>query len=187
MNSSEGQSVAALRAGDRQVHEAFVDRCYVPLFQWLHWLSGDFDAAAEMTQQAFAACWESLVRADGSIDAQVWLFGIGRNVWRNAIRRNARDRRIRDKISQFAESQIVNNQGQPAATIDAESVAEIREAVAALAIDIREPLTLRYWGGLSYAQIAHALSITPTLARQRVFQGRNQLRRRLEPRLRRSS
>jgi RNA polymerase sigma factor (sigma-70 family) len=180
-NSAEAWSLATLQSGDRCLQEAFVDRFYAPLFRWLHWLGGDYEDAADLTQQTFAACWDSFRRADPSTDAQVWLFAIGRNVWRNAIRARDKRRRIREERVPFSKSQGANDTAEPDPLIAAECAAEIRESVADLPVDIREAVTLRYWVGLSYAQIAQTLSITPELARQRVFLGRNQLRRRLAP------
>ncbi len=180
-NSAEVWSIAALRTGDRRLQEAFVDRFYAPLFRWLHWLSGDNEDAADMTQQTFAACWDSFDRADVTMDAQIWLFAIGRNVWRNAVRTRLTRRRAREKEARLSIPCGRSDECGADPAIAAECAAEIRKAVADLPVDIREAVTLRYWAGLSYAQIAQTLSITPEHARQRVFQGRNRLRRRLEP------
>ena len=61
----------------------------------------------------------------------------------------------------------------------AECAAAIRLAVTRLPVELREALTLRYWQDHSYREIAEILSISAVLARQRVFQARNKLRREL--------
>ncbi|MBI3466821.1 MAG: hypothetical protein HY000_27730 [Planctomycetes bacterium] len=58
----------------------------------------------------------------------------------------------------------------------AECAAEVRQAVAALPIEYREAVTLRYWQELSYAEVAQILEVTPELARWRVYRGREILR-----------
>lgn len=75
------RSLEALRSGGREAQEVFVDRYYTALFRWLHWLTGDRDRAADLTQETFATFWRCLHSADPSAEAHVWLFAVGRNVW----------------------------------------------------------------------------------------------------------
>ena len=175
MSGVESWSLGTLKHADRGVHEEFVHALYGPLFRWLHWLCGDREEAADLTQQTFVGCWESLARADPSLKAKVWLFAIGRNTWRNALRSRLRDRSV---SNDGMRTEVVDSRTDSAleAAMTAECANALRHAVADLPEDVREAVSLRYWADLSYADIAATLSITPELARQRTFVGRNQLR-----------
>ena len=47
-----------------EVCEAFVDRHYTQVFRFFQWLTADREAAADLTQETFAAFWESIARKD---------------------------------------------------------------------------------------------------------------------------
>jgi RNA polymerase sigma-70 factor (ECF subfamily) len=170
-----------IRIADRQVCEAFVDDAYADLFRWFHWLTNDVDNAADLVQATLLAFWESLGSGDASIEARHWLFGIGRNVWRNYCRQKQRSP---STAVGFFENDALHPTTEDDEAVEsasaAESAAEIRAAVAELPIEISEAVTLRYWQSWSYAEIAKLLEISEVSARQRVFQGREWLRRRLK-------
>jgi RNA polymerase sigma-70 factor (ECF subfamily) len=180
VSASESGSLRSLRRGGSEVQEEFVRANYAPLFRWLHWLSGEYEEAADLTQETFAAFWDSVEEGNASAEARVWLFAVGRNVWRNAVR--CRHRVRRNLGNRVANAEFQDRRSDPAlqAVLTAQCAAEIRSAVSQLAPDIAEAVTLRYWAGCSYAEMADVLSISPELARQRVFQGRKQLRRQLK-------
>src|SRR5947199_5824680 len=81
-------AVAALRAGERRACEAFVDAHYRGVYRFFTWLTGNPEAAEDLTQETFTAFWESL--ADGrrtvAPDLKAWLYGIARNRWRKRCR-----------------------------------------------------------------------------------------------------
>ncbi len=172
------RSLDALRSGGREAQEGFVDRHYTALFRWLHWLTGDREHAADLTQETFVAFWRCLHSADPSVQAHVWLFAVGRNVWRQDCRQQQR-RAATQEIPDGGLGDKREASSASEALMGAERAAQVRQAVADLSPDLREALTLRYWQGYSYSEMAGLLSISPELARQRAFQGREQLRCRL--------
>jgi len=171
------RSLEALRSGGREAQEVFVDRYYTALFRWLHWLTGDRERAADLTQETFVAFWRCLPSADPSAEAHVWLFAVGRNVWRHDCRQQRRV--ARQEILDGGPGDRREASSASEVLMGAERAAQVRRAVADLSPDFREALTLRYWQGYSYSEMAALLSISPELARQRAFQGREQLRCRL--------
>ena len=169
-----------LRVNGREACEHFVDAHYADLFRWLHWLTGDPDEAADLTQATFLSFWESMDAGKSSTEARTWLFSIGRNVWRNVCRQRHQVGRTSGDTThdgdQTEGSRVVSPVDGAAAV---EQATAIRQAVVDLPFDLREAITLRYWQDRPYNEMAAILGITPELARQRVFQGRKRLRGRL--------
>ena len=179
-DSSQPNSLGTLRTSDRSEREAFVDRTYADLFRWFHWLTHDRDQAADLTQATFLSFWKALESGGRSTSARVWLFAIGRNLWRKGCRRWHQEDRLWANASQ--EDPLAEASAEPSPYEEmnaAECAADIRSAVVELRADLREALTLRYWQDYSYHEIAEVLGVTPEVARQRAFQGRRLLRQRL--------
>src|SRR5207253_9654939 len=57
---AEPEVLDRLRAWDRKAGEAFVDAHYRGVYGFFLWLTNDRDAAADLTQETFAAFWETL-------------------------------------------------------------------------------------------------------------------------------
>jgi RNA polymerase sigma-70 factor (ECF subfamily) len=170
-------TLGTLRSRTRAFREMFVDACYADAFRWFHWLTRDDDRSADLTQETFRAFWESLGSGDCDTLARVWLFSIGRNVWRNACRRQSRNLAFSERAGELERLRVSSKDLPAADRIFADERARaIRVAVADLPTDLREAATLRYWEDYSYNEIAAVLDITPELARQRVFQARKLLR-----------
>jgi RNA polymerase sigma-70 factor (ECF subfamily) len=167
----------ALRARDKDACEAFVDGHYRGVHRFLSWLTGDADAAADLTQETFAAFWQSLdhVNAPDAGDLKAWLYGIARNRWRKR-RRDAR--RLAMSLDEIDELQEQTPGPQALALLASERERVVR-AVADLPPDYREALALRVFEELSYREIARALAINENLARWRAHQARRMLAARL--------
>jgi RNA polymerase sigma-70 factor (ECF subfamily) len=172
-----GELLERLRRRDRTVCEQFVEAHYRGVYRMFLWLTNRPDAAADLTQEAFAAFWGSLSRpaAESAPDPKAWLYGIARNRWR----KRCRDARECDGLEEAA-AVIDGALGPEASLIRAVDTERIAAAVAALPPDYREALVLRVFDELEYPQIAAALGIAEGLVRWRVHQARQRLRTALE-------
>ena len=146
--------------------DAFVDAHYRRLFAWLCWLTGRRDLAADLTQETFAAFWESLGRKPVR-EPVVWLFRIARNRWRKACR----GRRVRSTDERGLQH-VHDNRGGPAERIaDDEFTQRVASLVGDLPVSVREALALHYWSDLSHEQIARIQGVPAALVRWRVIAG----------------
>jgi RNA polymerase sigma-70 factor, ECF subfamily len=161
----------------REEREAVVDAHYRGVYRLLLWLTNDPDAAADLTQETFAAFWESTARqAPAAVpDLKAWLYGIARNRWRKRCR-DARAARA-ESIEAEAARELPDQAPGPEVLALAEAEAEtVTTAFAALPADYREALALRVFEELGYAEIAALLGISEGLARWRAHRGRLLLR-----------
>jgi len=163
-----------LRAGAREVCSQFVGDEYTGVYRWLYRLTGRSDEAADLTQESFAAFWESLSRELPRVSPRTWLYAIARNQWR---------KHCRDREPEQAEAIEEIEAPAPSAWTPAEReefTAAVASALAQLSPELREAFSLRLWHEFEYTQIAAVPGISPSLARWRFFRARQLVRGRLK-------
>jgi RNA polymerase sigma-70 factor (ECF subfamily) len=130
-----------------------------------------FDVVAE----TFAIAWRR--RADMPTDpaeSRPWLFGIARRCLANAARSSTRASRLGQRLADSFEPGAVPD---PAAVHERSAYADlVQAALDRLPADDRELLTLVAWEGLTPAQAAGVLGLTPGAARVRLHRARARLR-----------
>jgi RNA polymerase sigma-70 factor (ECF subfamily) len=173
LRPSTGAAGAVDRA-DQAACDAFVDAQYPRLFAWFCWLTGHRDRAADLTQESFAAFWESLGRKPVREPA-IWLFRIARNRWRKACRA-----RPLAPTGEHGLEAVPHRGPDPDHRIARD---EFTQRVAACVLElpgtVREAVALHYWNDLSHDQIARVQGVPAALVRWRVHRGRRLLKDRL--------
>jgi len=108
-----------------------------------------------------------------------WLFGIARNVAREALRERARETR-RVELSDHAVVNLCDERATPAGELlDKELKDVTREAVAALDEDKRVVFVLRVYRQYSYEEIAAVTGFSLPKIRNDLYRARAEMRRRL--------
>lgn len=171
-----------LRDRERAACEAFVDAHYQGVHSFFQWLTNSREAAADLTQETFAAFWESTNRPAGvePEDVKAWLYGIARNRWRKRCRGARTSIHDHATALELALEQADRAPGPEHRVLSEWETTRVMEAVAALPPDYREALALRVFRDLTGAQAAAALGISEGLVRWRVHQARVLLRASLE-------
>lgn len=125
------------------------------------------DAASEV----FTVAWRKLSRVPGEPETLPWLYGVARNVVRNA----ERSRRRRDRLAAKAVSTA------PASgTTNPEPDDEVMSALARLRPDDQEILRLHAWEDLGPSDIAVVMNISTRAASMRLHRARRRLADQLE-------
>jgi len=176
VSTSDNRQFEPLREGDETACLRFVREHYEGLYRWLYRLTGRRHWAEDLTQESFAAFWESLKRTTPHTSARTWLYSIARNVWRKDCRsRRAARQSEGDHLDEMASSSA----GPPALLEEREFADALEAAVGELSPEFREVFSLRLWHEFDYAQIAAVQGISPDLARWRFFRARGRIRDRL--------
>ena len=167
-----------LTSGDQAACEDFVREHYAGVFRWFMWLTSDQEKAADLTQDTFAGFWHSIQQKIPEAAPKVWLFAIGRNLWR----KHCRNKKRREKEEGPAPLDYVEgNDPEPSRVAEQADLARRIEAeVAELPDDYREAFTLRLWQDFDYDEIAEVQGITRDLARWRYFRARQMIRSRVK-------
>jgi RNA polymerase sigma-70 factor (ECF subfamily) len=172
LDEPDPRVVGAARSGDIAAFEELVRRYQGHVWRLALHLLHDSDLASDATQEAFVRAYRFLPRYRGESKFSTWLFSIARNCALDEARRATRRKRITDR----AEAQPV------AASRDVGVAIEVREAVAALPLDLREPIVMIDMFGISYKEVAAILKTPEGTIKSRVHRARELLVASLTPR-----
>lgn len=146
-----------IRAGDESAFESFFDDVYPGLVAFLRHRTGSAALAEDIAQDAFVALWERRagIDPDRSLRAYVYRAALNRAV--SLGRRRRLELRMRDWLRA-----TVSSAPLPDADLRGDELrGAIHAAVAALPARCREVFLLARDGGMSYAEIAATLALSP--------------------------
>jgi RNA polymerase sigma-70 factor (ECF subfamily) len=165
VDEPDPQVVAAARRGDTAAFEQLVRRYQPDVWRLSFHLVHDRGLADDVTQDAFVRAFRFLRRYRGDARFTTWLFAITRNCALDELRRSGRRKKISDLLER-----------QPhAARPDQTTGIEVREALAALPVELREPIVLIDMFGCSYKDVASMMKLPEGTVKSRVHRGREVL------------
>ncbi|MDQ3939843.1 MAG: sigma-70 family RNA polymerase sigma factor [Actinomycetota bacterium] len=154
--------VAAAKGGERHAFEQIVRSYQADVWRLAFHLLHDEMLADDATQEAFVRAFRFLQRYRGDSKFSTWLFSIARNCALDEGRRAGRRRRVLEKV-----------EAQPRASATEQGTAiEVREAVASLPIELREPIVLIDMMGSPYKDVASVLGLPEGTIKSRVHRAR---------------
>ena len=168
--------------GDREAMNTLIRRHANGLLTFIHRMIGDRHRAEELFQEVFLAAWVCRRTYCPGDSFRPWLFGIARNKCRADFRKKrpvAVDFQAEPPVPVLA-----GGPGPAETALASERAVHVAHAVATLPERQRMVVVLRMWNGLSYREIAHAMSSTEGTVRSHMFHALSAMRRYLEPRMR---
>jgi RNA polymerase sigma-70 factor (ECF subfamily) len=163
----------------RVAFEALYRESRDDLYAYAAGLLRDGSAAEEVTAQAFERAWRKRRQIDperGSTRA--WLFGIARNAALDELRRRSRQAALADQADG---APVPAGRGALAGGGDPAEVAvrrtALKQAIAALSGRERELVALKFFAGLSNAEIAEVIGASESNAGTRLHRVVEKLRR----------
>ena len=147
------------------------------VYAYLSGLLRDRSAAEEVTAQAFERAWRKRrqIRPDRG-SARAWLFGIARNAALDELRRRSRQAEMREDSAAEAHASGPGARRADPASAAVDRVA-LRQAVEALGGRDRELVALKFFAGLSNAEIAAVIGTSESNAGTRLHRVVEKLRR----------
>jgi RNA polymerase sigma-70 factor, ECF subfamily len=178
--------VERAQQGDRQAFRQLVERHQRRAFAIAIGLVRDENDAREIVQEAFLRVYRSLDRFEGSSSFFTWLFRIVTNLGIDHIRKPARRETELFDNPQVAEdadtfSFVAHIDGaDPADVVRRREIAErIHEALEALPPYHRTVIIMREVEGMSYQEMAEAMSVSKGTIMSRLFHARQKLQKAL--------
>ena len=180
MNSSE-DLISRSRAGDQEAFRLIFERYARPVLSFIYDLVGQRDLAEELTQETFVRAFKSLKSVRDDTKLSSWLFGIGRNVAREAIRARRRDNQ--NVETDFLEGQLeTGRQVSPAQDLlNKELNSAMHNALALLDEDHRLVFVLKVFRQCSYREIVDVTGFTLAKVKTDLHRARLEVRRRMGP------
>ncbi|HVH85260.1 MAG TPA: sigma-70 family RNA polymerase sigma factor [Terriglobales bacterium] len=168
---AQGHDVDALA----EIYRLYVRR----VFGLCRYMLDSRENAEDATSEVFLKLQRSIERYDGSIPFSRWLLRVAGNQCIDALRRRKRGlQQIVEVEEGVAVVEAANSEPLPlAAVLSTEERAQVRDAIARLPENYRVPLVLRYYGELSYDEIAEQLGLHRNYVAGLIFRAKQELRR----------
>lgn len=168
-------SAAVFTLGDNKAkrYELLVKHYHADLYRYGYWLCKDADIAQDLVQETFLRAWRSLDSLLDANAAKAWLITILRRENARRFERKqfdyddgAEQDSLADTVQSSAEQQYDNQ--------------IVRQHLAALPEEYREPLVLQALGGFSSDEIASLLQLNVNTVNTRLFRARKLMRASLD-------
>ena len=139
------------------------------------------ESAEDATSEVFLKLQRSIESYNGSIPFPRWLLRVAGNQCIDALRRRKRGlQQIVEVEEGVAVIEPATSEPSPlGAVLSMEERARVRDAIARLPENYRVPLVLRYYGELSYDEIAQQLGLHKNYVAGLIFRAKQELRRKL--------
>ncbi len=174
-DDSDAALAARAVKGNRSAFNIIVQRYQEPLYRFIRRYVGDADEAYDLLQETFVSAWQALGRYDPSRPAATWLRRIALNKCRDWGRR----RTVRRFF--YGATSLDSAQAQDAAASanvddgDETALTNLDRAIATLPSQLKEPLLLTAFEGLSQIAAGEALGISAKAVETRVYRARKLL------------
>lgn len=150
------------------------EKCSGNLYSFLIRMTGDFDDAADVLQEAVYRGFKSRNRFRKDSSFSTWLYRIAINVWKNQRKRTAH--KVMMEMEQIPLMESETNITPEKVLSGKQAFEDISEALNMLDEKYRAPFLLRQVDGFSYREIAEVMEIDENAARVRVYRARHALR-----------
>lgn len=168
--------------------EALVARTKRQAYNLAYRMTGNREAAEDLTQEAYLRAFRSFDRYDRSLPFENWLFRILTNLFVDSLRRRPKqqhlslDRAIASEDGEDGHTfDVPDPDADPERIVMREVMDErLQQALEALPPHFRTAVLLCDVEGLSYDEIARAMNTSVGTVRSRIHRGRRLLRRHME-------
>ena len=178
----DAQAVERCRAGQADAFAAVVERHQAAVYGTALRLVGDRDAALDVANATFYKAYRALDSVDPMRPLRPWLVRIATNEALNWLRSRRREREqvLGSEASEVAFTQLPAADDPEAAALASERREQVRAALARLPERYRLILTLRFFGDLSYQEIAEQTGQDANTVGVQLLRARQMLKRELQ-------
>ncbi len=175
------------KRGDRDAYDALVRAYEKRVYNLAYRLSGNYDEANDISQDAFLRVFQALKLFRGEANFSTWLFRIVTNVYLDRRKRTRNKQHLSlEEYIELDENSVARQIEDPGPTPDVlaethERTALLQTAITALPDYQRTMVVLYHTEGLSYDEIAEVLSLPIGTVKSRLNRARLTLREKLEP------
>ncbi|MEE9311629.1 MAG: RNA polymerase sigma factor [Planctomycetota bacterium] len=158
-------------SGDKHAYGQLVERHYGAAYASAYGVSGNASDAEEIAQETFV---QAYIKLDRLREPKAWLGWIWRIARDLSLKRIRKHKRI---IMTGNAPDLKTEEARPSDGLDKEEEkSALLAAIDLLPEDMRQAVQMKYWQGLSYAEMAERTGIAEGALYQRVCRGLKQLR-----------
>lgn len=179
------QYVLLCQKGETEAFEVLVERHQKKMLNIAFRMTGNYDEACDITQEAFVAAYKSIKTFKAEAKFSTWLYRIVVNYSKNRLKQmsvlNKREGLCIDDSEEKRQEATINpsfvNHDHPGTQIEArEREYHVRKCITSLDDEYREVLVLRDIQGFSYDEIREILKIPDGTVKSRLSRARNALK-----------
>ncbi len=184
-DQQDAQDMSRLAGGHDAALNALMERHGGRLYQYLFRSLQNEEDAADLAQETFVRVYQHRAAYDARQKFTTWLYAIASNLVRDRYRWRSRHPQVSleaERQDEQAEWQqkLASPERTPVENLQiGERAQAVREAVAALPEELRQPLILAVYQELPQAEIARILKCSVKAVETRIYRARQQLRARL--------
>ncbi|MDF1739134.1 MAG: RNA polymerase sigma factor [Verrucomicrobiales bacterium] len=170
-----------LKNGDDLALNALMDRWRKPILGYLYRTTGNYETAADLTQEVFVRVYRSRRKYRPSGSSTSYLFTIAANLARNHFRWSKRhpEAELTDAVTSDLQSD--SSKSDPSALLErGEAGVNVRKAVQSLPEKLRTPVILFHFNELPQSEIASILNCSEKTVETRLYRARKMMRPLLE-------
>ena len=172
----EPEWVEAIRSGDPAAFEALFLAYHAPLCSFAYRYLGARELAEEIVQEVFLCVWERRAGWDVRSSVRSYLLTAVRNAALSYLRHERVVRRSQAEVRAIHETVAASPEVR---ALEAETVVAVRQAIGRLPDRCRLVFTLHREQGLTYAEVAHVLGISPRTVEVQIGRALKSLRKNL--------
>ena len=171
--SDDADLMARVQRGDERALGALMERWELPVKSLVARLVFNAREAEELAQETFVRVWQQREKFHAGAEFRPWVFSIAVNLARNRLRWWRR----RPEVALEEWSPAGDGEPTTANRLEvAERATAVRDAIAALPVELREAIVLFEYEELSQAEIAVAVGATVKAVETRIHRAREKLR-----------
>ena len=175
----DGQIIRAILDGQTAQYRLLVERYQNPVFRVIYKIVNNHEEAGELTQDVFVKAYESLPQYDPRYKFFSWIYRMAIN--RALLYLRNRKPCVEPEQIPAREREKVTQEGQPFDLVTKSILVD--RAVNELDQKYKTVILLKYFTGLSYAEISETLDLPEKTIKSRLFDARMLLKEKLEKNL----
>jgi RNA polymerase sigma-70 factor (ECF subfamily) len=172
--------VLSCRKGDDEAFGILVERHQKKVFNMALRMTGDYDEACEVVQEAFLAAFRAIRKFRGEAKFSTWLYGIVLNVSKTRLKQTAQRRQKTVSIGDPADDPVDRLPGEGVSALEVlekkDVQAKVQHCIRTLDEEFREVLVLRDIQGFSYDEIGGILKVPEGTIKSRLFRAREAMK-----------
>ena len=175
---SDADYVRRLQRGETDAFEMLVRRHEKTIFNLVYRMLGDYDEAAEVSQEVFLSAYRAIGRFRGDANFSTWLYRIALN--HTSTRRKSLSRRQQRNVAIEDTEPVRDLQPGPAETMEKKEIRErVQRALNNLEPDDATVIVLRDLQDIPYEEVARLLEVPVGTVKSRLHRARQALKSQL--------
>jgi RNA polymerase sigma-70 factor (ECF subfamily) len=176
----DAECVRRVQRGDIDSFEVLVRRHQKAIFNLVYRLLGNYDEAAEVSQDVFLSAFKSIHQFRGEANFSTWLYRIGLN--HASTRRKSLNSAQRRQLSLDGSEVIANSTVDPAKNFEDKEIQQrVQQALNSLDAEDARIILLRDLQDIPYDEVAEILDLPVGTVKSRLHRARQALKTSLAP------